>query len=452
MKAKYIVIKMLCVFTFACLISCKKDEAFVNLTATLTWQHGSIVAEEGQYIGTDLELTEELSEDLYLKIRLDVEDTEAYINPEDFESHFEYSTDNGQRWIQGTGDQVIFPSRTRTLRIRKRIVDDDKLELHERFRWRLEPQSINNLQISGTFEPISVRVKDNEANEEGEADHVFGALFSIDEQYNTKLVGLNRSGDFPERLKMMVDNGRLDDEILDKFKAVVSLGGVPVIRFDAFFGGGGIGGFTYFQFLDDREGEVGMGINLKLAYENRGKPQAFNENGLFGYVLTHEYGHVMTLNSQYELDENVNADACDHYALSEGCAHEDSAINQFHKKFYETEAEGVEPFYVTEYASSNIGEDIAESFAYAIVQDELPPLLEGSSTALQKVYQVAAYPRFQGFRDKIRNQLKPAIPSHNKEIRSYVNTTRLRGQIKPISCLDHQALWELYQKEWKAKH
>lgn len=88
-----------------------------------------------------------------------------------------------------------------------------------------------------------------------------------------------------------------------------------------------------------------MGLNLIHAYEKYGYNSCntvktgYNSQGTFGYVMIHEFGHIMTLNLKKEINTSVKyTEECNHLILLlEGCFHEKSAINQFNNRFYLTE-------------------------------------------------------------------------------------------------------------------
>ena len=104
--------------------------------------------------------------------------------------------------------------------------------------------------------------------------------------------------------------------------------------------------------------------------------------------------------------------------------------------------------FVTTYAMTNIAEDIAESFAYQVLQNTINPIDEESSGALQKIYFVANHPHLAEFRYEIRNVLsysKNSIgeDSDQEPIRSF-NRTK---DGKRIYCTDHHAILETARKK-----
>lgn len=149
--------------------------------------------------------------------------------------------------------------------------------------------------------------------------------------------------------------------------------------------------------------------------------------GEFIYTLIHEYGHILTLNDdQVPFDEDVYFSdddiifeeamaACSTFFTGEGCSHEDSYINAFYQQFWADiydenqeidpeDYDGLYAFYedyadrfLTDYAATNPGEDIAEAWTAFV----LNPKPTGSSIADQKVLFFYDYPELVALRDEI---------------------------------------------------
>ena len=145
------------------------------------------------------------------------------------------------------------------------------------------------------------------------------------------------------------------------------------------------------------------------------------------YTLIHEYGHVLTLNNQQvPFDTEANSDdaayeaafdACPRFFTGEGCANQSSYINAFFDEFwadiYSELPESQDPdeiyeFYeqyedrfVSDYAATNPGEDIAESWTHFVINDRP----SGNLIKDQKVQFFYDYPELVALRDKIRARL-----------------------------------------------
>jgi hypothetical protein len=161
------------------------------------------------------------------------------------------------------------------------------------------------------------------------------------------------------------------------------------------------------------------------------------EKTVLTFTLLHEYGHLLTLNSDQEKvnlavyhnpdDETIyqrEVDACPQYFTGEGCSNPDSYINQFFDRFWtdlyaEWQVIDAEPddnkryemlddFYktyqdqfLTDYAPTSPAEDIAEAWAFFI----LAPKPEANSIANEKILFFYEYPELVQLRTQIINQI-----------------------------------------------
>lgn len=156
----------------------------------------------------------------------------------------------------------------------------------------------------------------------------------------------------------------------------------------------------------------------------------------FTYTLIHEYAHLLTLNAAQvppSLEVLNNPDdgeaydqavaACPRYFTGEGCSSQGAYINLFFNRFWvdiidELEQveliedddgyyEGLELFYekykdqfVTDYAATNSGEDIAESFTHFVLKDKPA----GNTIAEQKMLFFYDFPELVQLRMTILSQ------------------------------------------------
>lgn len=146
------------------------------------------------------------------------------------------------------------------------------------------------------------------------------------------------------------------------------------------------------------------------------------------YTLIHEYGHLLTLNDRqvpfdaeayYAQDdasyEQAVSQCATHFA-GEGCSRQTSYINEFFNRFWadihdewlDAEENGGEDAvyeladkyqdrFITDYAATNIGEDIAESWTHFVLKDKPT----GNSVADQKVLFFYEYPELVTLRNQI---------------------------------------------------
>lgn len=130
----------------------------------------------------------------------------------------------------------------------------------------------------------------------------------------------------------------------------------------------------------------------------------------FTYVTIHEYGHVLTLNDDQIQVGNENS--CNTFHTGEGCSFQNAYINRLFelgwKDIYDEFLDKDDPEFiynkytnrfVSDYAASNPGEDIAEVFAFFITQKEVP---NGNTLAEQKIKLLYEFPELVQLRNRIR--------------------------------------------------
>ena len=106
------------------------------------------------------------------------------------------------------------------------------------------------------------------------------------------------------------------------------------------------------------------------------------------YTIIHEFGHILTLNDT-QVDASVGSGSCSNYFPGEGCAKTESYINKMHSLYWadvweefqdaQNDESSHQAFYVkyqdrfvTNYAATNPGEDIAEVFATFVTRNDKP--------------------------------------------------------------------------------
>ena len=157
----------------------------------------------------------------------------------------------------------------------------------------------------------------------------------------------------------------------------------------------------------------------------------------FIHTIVHEFAHILTLENDQvppdttEASEDELSDgekACRTYYPGEGCANPKSYINLFYQRFWsdiyseydeavnfaETDEEyydnaaafyeKYEDRFVSEYAATNPGEDIADTFAFFVLKEKPT----GESIADQKVRFMYQFDQLVDIRSYIRQQLARA--------------------------------------------
>lgn len=175
---------------------------------------------------------------------------------------------------------------------------------------------------------------------------------------------------------------------------------------------------AYVEAINDDLTTWRLGVNLDGTFDASGQWADTKE---FDLTLIHEFAHVFTLNDA-QIDPNVFEDTCaPNFYPGEGCARPKAFINLFFKKFwtrpmYQTITNdpdyGGETLYaqhpkkfVTEYAATNPGEDIAETFSYFVARSK-PERCEATGVT-QKLCFFYQFPQLVTLRKNIRAGLQP---------------------------------------------
>lgn len=430
-------ITLLLIFT-----SCSNDdEPFVNLKSTLDIESTTIGNTEGNFIYINLSLTDVLSEDLVLAGEFSTEGIASYINDEDYVKGFEYSGDHGTTWERESEiTQVRFKAGISNLKIRIITNDDELPEPLELFKLTFQPVDASNLELSNNLDGIVINasVFDNDLDIRPEeslliiefdvaADYSNATVSAIAEEAKSKLEKEVMDGKYSEAVEAALEAFKL---LPDDVKIVTfSLLADPA---------NGLGGYVYNQ---DESGETDkwtMAMNLGFAYENATTydPQEFNEDGAYGNIFVHEFGHIMTLNQKYQFDILGTGEICNNYENEyEGCSLANSHPNQFNNAFYEVNITN-EPTHVSQYAKTNIIEDLAESFAHYATQENIPTSTTASSGALQKINFIQGRSELANLKSQLREiyTLGFLPPSEN------ILARHITKDGIPISCLDHKGL------------
>ena len=211
-------------------------------------------------------------------------------------------------------------------------------------------------------------------------------------------------------LKSFQADSKKHQEMWDFFKKLIPENERGFItEFIVFHGSNGLAGYVTPIDQDDLSAWR-MGLAIDLADEL----DAETLKDEFAYTSIHEFGHVLTLNNT-QVDANVGENGCSDYHTGEGCSNVDSYINriyeigwadimnEFNNLPYEDAAERIYNKYpdrfVTDYAASNPGEDVAEVFSVFVVSDDFP---RGNTIADQKVKAMYEFPELVQLRNQIR--------------------------------------------------
>lgn len=183
-----------------------------------------------------------------------------------------------------------------------------------------------------------------------------------------------------------------------------------VSQFELFYGDGDILGY-----VTPEDGRSLDKWKFALAIDEAKGIESIDLSNEFTYVVLHEYGHVLTLNDD-QVDVDTSEDSCNNYHTGEGCSNADSYINrivdigwtdilnQNMTDSYEIYQQYPDRF-LSEYAATNPGEDIAEVFTGFVIQENKP---SGNSISDQKIKAFYDFPELVKLRTEIRSSITPA--------------------------------------------
>ncbi|MBL7058012.1 hypothetical protein ISS03_01625 [Patescibacteria group bacterium] len=137
------------------------------------------------------------------------------------------------------------------------------------------------------------------------------------------------------------------------------------------------------------------------------------------FTLIHEVAHIVTLNSSQVDPDIMESVSCKQFYLDEGCPKNYSYFNSFYRTFWEGKYEVMDGYdtadqesliagkkvedFVTEYAMSHPVEDIAESFAAFILNNDIGKV---GTVASEKVNFFSSFSELIELRYSMRQALK----------------------------------------------
>jgi len=170
---------------------------------------------------------------------------------------------------------------------------------------------------------------------------------------------------------------------------------------------------AYVEGVDEKGEKWAMSIDKKDAIKEDGKL----DNKELNYTIIHEFAHILTLNNSQmkkEIDDEKKT-----YTTDEGTTLDKSYLNKYYQKFWKSiyeewtkaqESEDsmmdfydkYEKHFVSDYASTNPEEDIAESFTEFVIQDKP----KGNSVKEKKMLFFYEFEEMIKLRNEIRENLK----------------------------------------------
>lgn len=160
-------------------------------------------------------------------------------------------------------------------------------------------------------------------------------------------------------------------------------------------------------FVDDADGNGKWRIAVNLSGYTSSTIRERN------MTIVHELGHIVALNSS-QINTQEEESSCHYYFIDEGCAKASSYINEFVHLFWKKgkgasrkEAQGIytKDDFVTEYAATNAVEDMAESFAYFVIDGKQ----NGNVVKDKKINFYYSYPDLVSMRETMRKGISSDV-------------------------------------------
>lgn len=330
-------------------ISCSKDDELgkklePNLNAEISQETIAIHVKEGDFATFNYNLTEVLSEDLPIKVLISTKNIVLPIDEDDYNFEFQFKGDLDDEWIRSTSPEIYFPKGNISMKIRVQIKDDKDFEVDEEFNFSIDLGESNKdfkIMSIDQLQAIKVTVLNDDRLDliqpgwQGEL-----MAYDVDENYNFTLIRARKSifsrGEkaildklikegFPEEIKKdlkIAFESTKGDSKLKTFIVVadpnLSLGGfVNSYGYELTTWEMGLNFFYAYRELSELNGNSTK-EDVQATFSN------YNKDGGFGYIMLHELGHTLTLNSQQLIPQTYDENGpialnCPVASFAEGC-------------------------------------------------------------------------------------------------------------------------------------
>jgi hypothetical protein len=142
-------------------------------------------------------------------------------------------------------------------------------------------------------------------------------------------------------------------------------------------------------------------------------------------TLIHELTHIVSLNTS-QVNPDISEPLCStkHIRLEEGCAKNNAYITDFFYNFWSSGV-SLDDFgqmkydskkFITEYATTNVVEDFAESFAFFVLEKDFQNL--GNLPKYEKVKFFYGFPELLSMRSEMRQVLGKNIIRAKKNMKN----------------------------------
>ncbi|MEM9930250.1 MAG: hypothetical protein AAF840_10555 [Bacteroidota bacterium] len=238
-----------------------------------------------------------------------------------------------------------------------------------------------------------------------------------------------RDFDVPNRLRSYQQDVGRHTEIWEFFTRLIpATSRTKIVEFEIFFGDQETDGYVAPVNSNDLSR-----WRMGLAIDAAGDLTTIDLNDLFTHVVIHELAHVLTLDNS-QLNVGGNEDSCPEFFPGEGCSRPTAYINQFFDLAW-TDIYAAHNFdrpertyqrypdrFVSEYAATNPGEDIAETISFFITE---PNRRTGNRLVDQKVNLFYEFSEMVSLRESIRSR------ADVNGLAAGVSLGTLRAKMKP---------------------
>jgi hypothetical protein len=240
---------------------------------------------------------------------------------------------------------------------------------------------------------------DDDSGEEGDL-----TLYSVSGESITKV----RDYAVSARLKSYQEDAGRHQEMWEFYTRLVPAASrTKIVEFVVFFGDQETDGYVE-PVVENDLSRWKMGLAIDAA----GDLTDIDFNDLFTHVVVHELAHVLTLNDS-QVDVGGDEDSCAEFYTGEGCSKSGAYINRLFDLgwadiYDQHNPDNPEKTYrrysdrfVSDYAATNPGEDIAETISFFITE---PNRRTGNSIADRKIQLLYEFPALVELRESIRSR------------------------------------------------
>ena len=382
-----------------------------------------------------------------------------YIDYEDFLiNEIKYSINGGYSWNKGSVPiiRIYVPEREKTIKISIPTVDDELVEGKETF----FVSFIGNGDLNINNDAILMSLNDNDSKKVNLKNSAIAQYRITDDNKLIIQSTISELESFNQ--KKYLDDKAKHHEMWETVKELVPEEWVSrLVGFEIIYDSMVLG-YVY-PASRNRLDKWVLGLSVNYAYGSSSKYVEkgwFNYIGLLAQTIVHEFGHIITLN-ETQVNKSTSRWKCQTFYnnVERGCFNSNSYLYGFYKDFWSSTSRGqpylnfhdsaLDEFYsehksdfVSEYASVNYAEDIAETIRHFSAQNTINSSTESSTFALQKLNYIKEFSLFRKLKVFFRSSgvdIGQVTEKRNLNNRNLNNRKKINWQEQ--SCLDVENNW-----------